>query len=449
MSINVVDHLLAKLQGVRQSGDGWTSICPNHDDRKASLTVGQGEDGRVLLKCHAQCPTEQIVGALGLEWSDLFEQSHGAPSSNGTGQKMVAEYTYHDETGTPVSQTVRLDPKDFRQRHSDGNGGWHWGLGGDPKKCNCPRTQLVPYRLPELLAADPKETAIIVEGEKDADQLWELGLIATTNPMGAGKCSDVYAGWLKDRPVLILPDNDVPGRKHAEQIARSLYGVAKSVRVLALPGLPEKGDVSDWLDQGHTPEELSELAQNTPEWSLTESDTSNHPSLESACAGQMRVDDDTVIMDLSVGEDAVLQIRASDIKKTPTGVHARLEMTLKDVLLGFNTGNVERDEERQRFSNKCHRRLSVLWRDGYEKEILNHDLDIFCRKLWQTYIAANVASELEGNPDLALRFLLKPYVLDGGGTILFAPPGRGKSYTGLLMAVSIDANVPRQPYLPV
>ena len=85
----------------------------------------------MLLKCHAGCDTEQVVAALGMSLADLFEQSGGAPRSNGLGRE-VAEYSYHDEHGTPIFQTVRFEPKDFRQRHSDGNGSWHWGLGGRP-----------------------------------------------------------------------------------------------------------------------------------------------------------------------------------------------------------------------------------------------------------------------------------------------------------------------------
>ena len=126
--------------------------------------------------------------------------------------------------------------------------------------------RLVPYRLPEILAADSKRTVIIVEGEKDADKLWEADLVATTNPMGAGMCSVIYAEWLKGRPVLILPDNDSPGHTHAGNIASALHGVAKSVRVLELPELPEKGDVTNFFDAGGTAEELAKLARQVPEW---------------------------------------------------------------------------------------------------------------------------------------------------------------------------------------
>jgi archaellum biogenesis ATPase FlaH len=122
------------------------------------------------------------------------------------------------------------------------------------------------YRLPELMAADPSKPVFFVEGEKDVERLIAVGLVATTNPMGAGKWRPEYAACLKGRSVVVIPDNDKAGRDHAAAVAVSLQGLAKIVKVLELPGLPEKGDTSDWLDQGHQVEELIELAGAADEW---------------------------------------------------------------------------------------------------------------------------------------------------------------------------------------
>jgi DNA primase len=104
---------------------------------------------------------------------------------------------------------------------------------------------LVPYRLPELLSGcDP---VFICEGEKDVDNLRTLGLTATCNPMGAGKWKSIYDRNFGGRTVVILPDNDTPGKDHAKQVSRSLKGMVQSVKIVELPGLPEKGDVSDFL----------------------------------------------------------------------------------------------------------------------------------------------------------------------------------------------------------
>jgi putative DNA primase/helicase len=242
------------LQQSSKSRDGWTARCPAHDDAKASLSISQGKDGCILLHCFAGCRAEAIVQALGLTMKDLFPDS-STQKSNGK-RHIVAEYNYRDEHGELLFQAVRFDPKDFRQRAADGK----WSLKG---------IRRVLYRLPELLAASPEESVFICEGEKDCDRLASLGFIATTCPMGAGKWQSQYNEFLRARRVILLPDNDEPGRQHVEQVARSLQGVAESIRVLELPGLPPKGDISDWLEGGGTAEGLLQLAEEGPEWEPT------------------------------------------------------------------------------------------------------------------------------------------------------------------------------------
>lgn len=167
--------------------------------------------------------------------------------------RIVARYPYRDEQGDLLYEVVRYEPKSFAQRRPDGNGGFRWGLDG---------VRRVPYRLPELLST--VSTVYVAEGEKDADRLAELGLTATCNPGGAGKWRNEFNQYFAGRDVVIFPDNDGPGLEHGEQIARALCPIAATVRVVWLPGLPEKGDVSDWLDAGHTKEELQRLVAEWP-----------------------------------------------------------------------------------------------------------------------------------------------------------------------------------------
>ena len=162
--------------------------------------------------------------------------------------KIVASYDYRDENGDLLMQVTRLEPKTFRQRQPDGTG-WNWSVKG---------VRTVPYRLPELIAA-PGATVYIVEGEKDADRLASLGLVATCNAGGAGKWTPAHADFLRARRVIVLPDNDPAGVKHGKQVLTSLRGIAAETRIIPLPGLPEKGDVSDWLDAGGSKEELERL----------------------------------------------------------------------------------------------------------------------------------------------------------------------------------------------
>jgi len=172
-------------------------------------------------------------------------------------RKIVKIYDYLSAEGNVVFQGVRFDPKDFRLRRPDGRGGYIWNLDG---------VERVLYRLTELLAAKRNETVYLPEGEKDVDLLAKLGLVATTNPGGAGNWREEYTTALKGRHVAILQDNDEAGRKHAEKVARSVYGEAASVKVVVLPGLPEGGDVSDWLNAGNSVDDLLRIVNETPEW---------------------------------------------------------------------------------------------------------------------------------------------------------------------------------------
>jgi len=249
----VLDRLAQKTGGKRatRAGDGYVSRCPAHDDQNPSLSVRAGDDGRVLVHCFSGCSSQQVVDALGMTMTDLFPSS-SAPKVS---RRVVATYDYKDETGRVLFTVERLDPKGFRQRQNQ-NGEKVWKL-GDVRR--------VLFRLPELVAADLGVPVYIAEGEKDAEALAQLGLIATTNPQGAGKWRPEYGDALRGRHVVILPDHDDVGRKHAEDVARNLDGVAASSKVLALD-VPEKGDVSDWLDGGGTRERLEALVAEAPVW---------------------------------------------------------------------------------------------------------------------------------------------------------------------------------------
>lgn len=176
--------------------------------------------------------------------------------------KIVATYDYVDESGELLFQVVRLEPKTFRQRRKATpaddpkkvKDGWIWSVKG---------ARLVPYRLPDLMEAVALEKPVfIVEGEKDVDNLARLGITATCNAMGAGKWPDGLSDHFRGADVIHISDNDDAGREHTGLVAAALKDVAARQRVLALPGLPAKGDVSDWIDAGGTADQL---------WGLIES----------------------------------------------------------------------------------------------------------------------------------------------------------------------------------
>jgi hypothetical protein len=241
---------------------------------------------------YAHCTREEYAGGLDLKpesntyahklsGSCRCGQTHGEPdpqpvrpfrragAANANGRVYrdfraagaIAAYDYQDEAGTILFQVWRYPAradgkKDFKQARP-GPDGWALGIEG---------VRRVPYRLPGLLAADPTQWVLIPEGEKDVDRLTELGFVATTNPMGAGNWRSEYSEHLRGRRVCLLLDNDPDGETHSAKTGGELAGIATEPRVLRLPGLPTKGDVSDWLDAGGTADELARLIEEAPIW---------------------------------------------------------------------------------------------------------------------------------------------------------------------------------------
>lgn len=257
--------ILQRLRSVRGGRDQWTAQCPAHDDARNSLSVSEGQDGRILLKCHAGCSVEDIAGALGLSVKDLFaEGSNGAIGWNDTiaakspGRRsppVVATYTYPNG-----AQKLRRADKSFVWRRPDGKGGWIWSRKG------------LSHTL--YIAGDLAGGVFICEGEKDADNLHKLGYNAVSGEDGAGpgKWHKEYTEQLEGRTVCIFQDNDDVGRAYAQETAAALYGVASSIQVLDIstvwPEIPEHGDVSDLIERAGTKacELIATLIGAAPQW---------------------------------------------------------------------------------------------------------------------------------------------------------------------------------------
>lgn len=253
--------ILYLFKNVKRVGDGWAARCPTHDDQHNSLSISDGNDGRILLHCHANagCTYAGIVQAAGVMLHNGNCSEPRGKSDYRHDNEATAIYDYRDERGELLYQVLRFDdPKDFRPRVPNDRGGFDRGL---------PKTvRRVLYRLPELLASDKQATVFIVEGEKDTDRLASLGLIATTNVGGAGKWRNEYNDSMRGRRVCVLPDNDEAGSTHAASVARSVYNIAESVQIISLPNLSPKGDASDWLEAGGTIEQLKALVEAAPLW---------------------------------------------------------------------------------------------------------------------------------------------------------------------------------------
>lgn len=210
--------------------------CPAHDDSSPSLSVKDGED-RVLVYCHAGCSIEAITEALGIKVSDLFYDQEFDVG------KEVASYVYTDEHGAYLYERVRYDPKRFAIRTKQG-----WGLSD---------TRRTLYRLPDVVKAVRRgEVVWIVEGEKDVESLRRIGVCGTTAG-GSGQWHFQFPRFFVGAEVVVCFDRDEAGRKAAREVAESLRGIAKTIRIAEVA---YGNDISDHLQAGYKLKEVKCLA---------------------------------------------------------------------------------------------------------------------------------------------------------------------------------------------
>jgi hypothetical protein len=234
-------------------GQEYQAICPFHDDKRPSFNFNN-ETGAYF--CHG-CAKKGGIFHFYAKTHSLDDRKDFPKVLNGIASdfgitieqeksRLIKTYDYTDQEGNLLFQVCRYEPKDFKQRRPNGNGGWKWDLKG---------IQTVLYHLPDVLKS---EEVFIVEGEKDADNVVALGFCATTCPMGAKKWRDHYNEFLKGKDLILCPDNDQEGREHMTQVAISLNGTPRSLKWIDFPDLPSKGDISDWITKFDSPETATE-----------------------------------------------------------------------------------------------------------------------------------------------------------------------------------------------
>ena len=223
--------------------------CPCHEDSKNSLSIGLSERGNILMYCHAGCRTEDILEAKGLTMRDLYngetETAHVKQYNNNFDFSNVeAEYYYGGDSSTASIRKRRDKNKNFIWEHRDFAGNWK------PGRNNAPH---------ELYKAGTEEDiVIVVEGEKDADNLSKLGFYCVSSENGAGanstgkKWYKEYSNELQGKTVYIIADQDDIGRTFADTVEAELQGIAASVTQIDLsagwPEIPKHGDVSNMID---------------------------------------------------------------------------------------------------------------------------------------------------------------------------------------------------------
>lgn len=233
-----IGKIVEALQCTRKTGSNtYQALCPAHDDKKQSLTITDAGD-KILMHCHAGCDVKDILKKLGLKESDLFNNEGSNYMST-----IDKEYLYTDEENRILYKVIRFFPKRFQQAKWE-NGKWH---------NNMENVKRVPYNLPNILKS---EEIYFVEGEKDADNLNDIGLTATTTVGGAlgfVKYQKEYMKYFKNKAIYIVPDNDDAGQKYAKNIYNTLSKITHRIKILnlkdELPDLKEKSDISDVISQ--------------------------------------------------------------------------------------------------------------------------------------------------------------------------------------------------------
>lgn len=241
--MTLVDERLHRLHGVKKTSTGWVAKCPGHDDKVPSLAISIGQDGRILACCHAGCSIENVTSAIGWTPKDLFGDNGKASKTAPTTRKGKV-YRSVNEIAAALLRTPELrggkvtqhrytdsfmvlrfdygDGKTCRPAHRNAKG-WHIG---DPDG-------LLPlYRLGEL---PPDGTVFVVEGEKDCDAAWSLGLPSVTSAHGSKSARKTDWSPLQGRNCVILADADEAGRKYADTVASLLYTLDCSVRIIPRP----------------------------------------------------------------------------------------------------------------------------------------------------------------------------------------------------------------------
>lgn len=281
--LNIADLLMELLPGAKPSGKNkLVARCPwpeRHRNRDAAPSfVAFLSDGKFQCQaCGEKGSIFDLYGKVhGLDFkgaiADLAKRAGLETSTNH--KRVTGAYVYHDSVGGILYWKERIEPgskersKEFIFFH---------GRGVEPGKAYClpplkrnaffgrGDCEPVLYRLPEVLAAPD---VIFTEGEMKADRLHDWELTATSLDSGSqSKMTPEMVEQLAGKNVVILPDNDHPGRKYAESIARSLINSAASVKIVELPGLPEKGDILDWVKvSGNDKAKLLELILTNSEW---------------------------------------------------------------------------------------------------------------------------------------------------------------------------------------
>jgi len=236
--LNSLETIANSLGGSKKTPEGYLCRCPCHEDKSASLSLKLSSSGDVITNCLAGCDWKDIKDKLkdmGLLEKRRTGNVEARPKYNK--YEGATFYIYRDLVGNEIARKVKLANKKMWFERLEGNQ-WISGLAG----------RTIP--LYNLSAVKEASTVYLCEGEKDAESLIAIGLTATTNHAGASSWASHLTEQLAGKTVIIIPDNDIAGKKRVNIVSSKIEAVCDEVRVFMPDGVPDHGDVTDWIQNG-------------------------------------------------------------------------------------------------------------------------------------------------------------------------------------------------------
>jgi hypothetical protein len=413
--ISLVD-LIGETVSLKKDGTGrFVGLCPFHSDHTPSLVVYEDTRTWKCFGCEKKGDCYDWVGQRDSvdfkEARDRLQARYGTPNPSTQYTETIFDIT--DYTGVLVAQHVRRD-------FGNGRKTFTWRRNGKETLGGL-RTQDLPlFNMKAIVDGPPGADVILVEGEKAALSLAGRGFLALGTVCGAAVCpAEEVLQPLIGSGVYLWADNDAPGLAHMTQVAATLQRLGVKPLLIRWPEAPPKGDAADFKG------DVSELLKGAVPFPSEESQLIVGENIEQR---------------IKLPSGQTITVRAENVRKERTGIHGKITILLEGRAIAFDTFNVERSEERGRLAKAAIEQLPEELQGICPLAWLRSKLDAFTSELWEKAQERDKAEEeIPSGVTKPLVYMAEPYILRGGKTILYAPPGSGKSYTALLLAVSVDA----------
>lgn len=316
-----LDNVLQHLGGVKKAGHQWAAFCPSHgDERNQHLYLKEADDGRVLLDCKKGCTAEEVMAAMGLEMAELFPPKEGAPKNPGArAGKKHTKFEIREPDGTLLCLHHKLEVPGEHKRM------WWTTPEGKPGLGGRRTDDLPPYGCDKVVHREGR--VVVCEGETAALALLKAGVPAVGTVTGASSSpSRASLSFLKNRTVILWPDNDDEGVKHMRRVGKMLNGTAAEVLWFDWPEAPEKGDAADHpLLKTDRREDVKTLVEDLK---VSETFRPPHdPATDGAGSFAVHISESRALRRLARQHGGVTGIRTG-LPKVDQGLH------------GFNKGNL-------------------------------------------------------------------------------------------------------------